>query len=215
MKPRAMEASLQPRSSGSRISLYVFDMGGVVSLDCGYERKVADSLGMPVHELYALTDAEFQELTAGRICLDEFWARVSRKTGKPIHEDLFEVHFHPQLDHRVVRLVERLRQEARVVVGTNTVETHYRVHQREGHYRLFDAVYASCRMGLAKPDPRFFRHILEREERRPEESVFVDDRAENVQAAAKLGMAAIQFTDASSLERAMAQMAGGKNAISG
>lgn len=187
-------------------ALYIFDMGGVVSLDTGYERKIARDLGMPPRELYVLTDAEFQQLTAGRISLEEFWRRVSRKTGKPIHQDLFEAHFHPKLNRRVARLVERLRQEARVVVGTNTVETHYRIHDREGHYALFDAVYASCRMGLAKPDPEFYRLILEREALDPGDSVFVDDREENAEAAAKMGMTAILFRGARRLERELATL---------
>ena len=206
------------RRAAQGISLYVFDMGGVVSFDSGYERRIAHGLGMPVRELYALTDAEFRELTAGHISLDEFWRRVSRRTGRPVREDLFEVHFHPRLNRRVARLVSRLRREARVVVGTNTVDTHYRAHDREGHYGLFDAVYASCRMGLAKPDPQFFRHILQREERRPEESVFVDDRQENVEAAAGLGMIAILFTGAGPLERRLRELrgrAGGEKATSG
>jgi putative hydrolase of the HAD superfamily len=96
-----------------------------------------------------------------------------------------------------------LRRGSRVVVGTNTVESHYRIHQAKGHYDLFDAVYASCRMGLAKPDPEFYRFILERENRGAERSVFVDDREDNVEAAARLGITALLFQGADDLERKM------------
>ena len=199
----------------SRVSLYVFDMGGVVSFDTGYVRKIARDLGMPPRQLYALTDEEFQALTAGRISLEEFWRRVSRKTGRPIREDLFEAHFHPRLDRRVARLVQRLRQEARVVVGTNTLETHYRIHDREGHYALFEAVYASCRMGVAKPDPEFYRRILEQEGVEPKQSVFVDDREENVEAAAQVGMTAILFRGARRLEREISPLRARKTGSTG
>ena len=181
--------------------LYIFDMGGVVSLDSGYERKIADSLGIPPRQLYVLTDEDFQELTAGRISLEEFWRRVSGKTGRPIEEDLFATHFRPRLNRRVAGLVRRLRCTSRVVVGTNTVESHYRIHREKGHYELFDEVYASCHIGLAKPDPEFYRYILAREGRRAEESVVVDDREDNVEAAARLGMTALVFRGAEELER--------------
>jgi HAD superfamily hydrolase (TIGR01509 family) len=193
--------------AGRNGTLYIFDMGGVVSFDSGFERKVAASLGMVPRRLYSLTDREFQELTAGRISLEEFWRRVAAKTGRRIEEDLFATQFHPRLNRRVVRLIQRLRRSSKVVAGTNTVEPHYRIHREAGHYDLFDRVYASCHMGLAKPDPEFFRYILKRERRRAEECVFVDDRQDNVEAASRLGISALLFQGARRLERDLAALA--------
>jgi HAD superfamily hydrolase (TIGR01509 family) len=192
--------------------LYIFDMGGVVSLDSGYERKIADHLGIPLRELFALADEDFRVLTAGRISLGEFWRRVSYRTGRPIEEELFETHFRPRLNRRVARLVGSLRRASRVVVGTNTVESHYRIHSEKGHYDLFDEVYASCRMGLVKPDPEFYRYILAREGRRAKDSLFVDDREDNVLAATRLGMTALVFRGAEELERKIEALGRGGDA---
>jgi len=64
-----------------------------------------------------------------------------------------------------------------------------------GDYRVFHRVYASHLMGVAKPDPEFFRRILREESWRPEEVTFVDDMAKNVEAAAGLGIHAILYRD--------------------
>ena len=96
-----------------------------------------------------------------------------------------------------------------MVAGTNTIEPHYRAHLRRGDYEVFDAVYASNRMGLAKPDPAFYTFILEREGCEPREAVFVDDMEVNVEAAAKLGIEAFLFAGAAKLAGELRRRLGG------
>jgi HAD superfamily hydrolase (TIGR01509 family) len=58
---------------------------------------------------------------------------------------------------------------------------------------LFDAQFYSCEIGLAKPDPDYFRHVLEALDVAPEDALFLDDTAVNVEAAAGLGLRAELF----------------------
>jgi len=66
-------------------------------------------------------------------------------------------------------------------------------------YDIFDAVYASNRIGRSKPGPDFYSYILEVEEYEPGQAVFVDDSEENVIGAKNVGLTAIQFKNAASL----------------
>ena len=65
----------------------------------------------------------------------------------------------------------------------------------------FDAVVISCEVGLAKPDPRIFRLCLERLGLSAGAALFVDDRADNVEAAAGVGLQTLQFEGPDALER--------------
>lgn len=65
----------------------------------------------------------------------------------------------------------------------------------------FDAVVISCEVGLAKPDPRVFRLCLERLELPAAAALFVDDRADNVEGAASVGLQTPQFEGPDALER--------------
>jgi putative hydrolase of the HAD superfamily len=58
---------------------------------------------------------------------------------------------------------------------------------------LFDAQFYSCEMGLAKPDPAYFQHVLDALGLRREEALFLDDTAANVESAAALGIHAELF----------------------
>jgi len=181
--------------------LYVFDMGGVVSRDTNVFLPVAAHLGLSPERFAELAREGLPLLVTGRISQREFWAGFNGKSGLEVREDLLARFFRPRQDPEVVERGGSLRRAARVVVGTNTIESHYRIHCARGDYAPFDAVYASHRIGLAKPDPAFFEYILQHEGSSPRETVFVDDLPDNVRAAAELGIRAFHFTGVEALRK--------------
>lgn len=62
-----------------------------------------------------------------------------------------------------------------------------------------EAVVVSGQEGLAKPDPAIFRLLLDRFELDPAATVYADDSAANVEAAARVGLDAVLFTTAEAL----------------
>jgi len=68
----------------------------------------------------------------------------------------------------------------------------------------FEGVLVSGEVGFKKPDPRFFRLAAERFRLDPAATLFIDDVAANVEAAAALGFRVHRFTDAAALRRALA-----------
>ena len=59
----------------------------------------------------------------------------------------------------------------------------------------FEAIVISGEVGVSKPDERIYRHLLGRMGLDPGSTVFIDDSAANVAAAAELGMTALRFRD--------------------
>ncbi len=59
--------------------------------------------------------------------------------------------------------------------------------------KYVDGAVFSCQVKQIKPEPEIYRTLLERYHLNPENSVFLDDRAENCEAARKEGIHAIQF----------------------
>jgi len=60
---------------------------------------------------------------------------------------------------------------------------------------LFDGMIFSCEVGVAKPDAEIYYLACERLGIVPTEALFIDDDRKNVEAAAALGMQALQFLD--------------------
>lgn len=188
--------------------LFIFDMGGVVTTNFTLSGKtqffeklcITDQL---FNELSA--KAGFHELCIGEINPKQFWNNYNSIIASEypelpkVQNDLFRLYFHPELNEGTVSLIKALRKKHRVVCGTNTIDSHWENHIERGDYSYFNQTYASQKIGCEKPDPHFFELILEAEATAPENAFFTDDRADNVAAAASLGIHAELFTSAADL----------------
>jgi len=70
----------------------------------------------------------------------------------------------------------------------------------------FEGIVISGEVGVNKPDPRIFAHLVERFEIEPAATLFIDDSPANIDAARALGFRAIQFTDAAELRRELVRL---------
>jgi putative hydrolase of the HAD superfamily len=182
-----------------RVALYIFDMGGVVARNNDVFPDVLSYLDITREEFFTFAEENLEKLLNGKVSSDEFWAQFSRRYGREVKEELFGKFFHPSIDREVIALIRQVKARSRVVCGTNTFDPHYDYHLSRGHYAIFDAVFASNKIGLSKPDPEFYRYILKNEVVNPENTFFVDDTEVNVLSAERMGINATLFRDSKSL----------------
>ncbi len=122
-----------------------------------------------------------------------------------LDENLWESCFNPEPIPETLSIIKQLKKGGhRVVCGTNTLDAHYDVHKRRGDYDIFDAVYASHRMGAIKPNREFWDIILKAEKAEASGAIFIDDNQANVDASAAIGLSSILFTSAESLAETLA-----------
>jgi putative hydrolase of the HAD superfamily len=182
-------------------TLYIFDMGGVLCCNFNDIPVISDYLGITEENFFIYSGENFRELLDGKIDSKEFWVRFSLRYGKKVEEELFGKFFNPGIIQGTKDIIKQLKRDSRVICGTNTIDSHYYYLLNQGHYDIFDEVYASNLMGTSKPDPDFYRYILKKEGIRPENTVFVDDMEENIVSAQKIGINSILFTDSDSLKQ--------------
>jgi len=60
---------------------------------------------------------------------------------------------------------------------------------------FFERVFISAVLRMKKPDPAIYRHALKEMNVLPQESLFIDDKEENIAAALNLGMRGVVFGD--------------------
>jgi putative hydrolase of the HAD superfamily len=101
-------------------------------------------------------------------------------------------------------VLRRLASRYRTVFFSNTNAAHW-AHVTAHYPALAHGhhAYLSHELGLTKPDPASFQRVLELEGCAPADAIFIDDRAENVDAAVTLGIDGILFTDAASFRAAL------------
>ena len=181
-------------------TLYIFDMGGVVTYNTEVLPDIIRYLNITEKEFLTYADKDLGKFIRGSTNSNEFWIKFSKRYGQKVEEELFAKFFNPILNYKTVHLVKELKESSRVVCGTNTIEPHYNYLIKNGDYDIFDEVYASNKMGVSKPDPDFYWYILREERIKLENTVFVDDTEENILSAQKIGINSILFTDSESLK---------------
>jgi 2-haloacid dehalogenase len=73
------------------------------------------------------------------------------------------------------------------------------VRPRYDFFTLFDAMVVSGDIGIVKPDPAIYRHLLNRFALVADETLFIDDSDVNVAAAADAGLRAVRYHSAPQL----------------
>lgn len=154
--------------------------------------------GRTVAELFALRDPQvYPAFERGELDEAAYWA----------HYEPAGIAADPQEFHRVRRAGTRwiegmaeLADELGAAAVRRVAATNYPIWVEELTTGLLagriDHVVASCHVGVRKPEPAFYRRLLDDIELSPAEVAFIDDREVNVAAAGEAGLAAHRFTDA-------------------
>ena len=188
------------------MKLIIFDMGGVVCDHTAVLPDILKELQISEKEFFQLSKDSLVALKTGGISVKRFWQDFSQESGQEIKDDLWAKYFTPLINEKTVNLIRKLKENYRVIVGTNTIHPHYEIHQSRGDYQFFDQVYASHLIGFAKPDAAFFNWILHQEALLPTDCLLIDDLIANLSAAEKLGIISIRFTNANNLQKELQKL---------
>lgn len=146
-----------------------------------------------------------QEADVGAISQDEMFRRLSKIAGAPPEQLEAEFWSYVKIDQAMVSLIEDLRKTYRVALLTNALTPFFRqIAEQHNLERLFDRILVSSEEKLAKPDPAFYRRMVEKLSVPAGECLFVDDNPVNVEAAEIVGMKAVLFEGIDKLKRDLA-----------
>ncbi len=137
----------------------------------------------------------------------DYWATVSNALGVSYSTETVNTLIEADLaswcdvEPRMVALIEELAGRGTTMGLLSNIITDLlpRFEAKHGGWlRHFESLTYSCRIGVAKPDPRAYRLCAQALGIAPSEALFFDDNERNVAAARETGMSAEVFT---SLER--------------
>jgi putative hydrolase of the HAD superfamily len=188
----------------------LFDVGGVL-LTNGWDHReraaIVDQSHLDAAALEAHHAKAFEPWERGEITLDEYLdAAVFYEPRSFTHEEFFAAICaqSKELPDGAIRILKELAASHKCMVGSlnnEARETHEFRMQKFGLRQYLEFTFTSCYMGLRKPDPAIYRRVLGILGKSAERSLFIDDRLENVAAAAAVGMKALRFTGAVALRR--------------
>ena len=186
-----------------------FDIGNVLGTN-GWDRsdrkEAADALGLDL-EVYARQhDAVVQAFEVGLITIDQYLDRTVFVRPRSFTPEDFKKFMYGQSKPfpEAIAIARGLASmgHLRLCTASNEADelSRYRI-RLFGLIGIFDTFLASCWIGARKPSPQFYHRILAITAARAEDSVFIDDREENVAAAQALGFHVIHYQSPDQLRR--------------
>lgn len=192
------------------IDAIIFDFGNVL-IDLDYPRvirrfsEVAKKNQEEIEEL-VVTSPVLQKFEMGMIGPDEFRANINKLLGTNMGERQFEDIWNSMLKSitkermdKVLKIGERF--DTFILSNTNMIhEIAYEemIMEETGKFSLRDfvkEVYYSHEIGMRKPNLNCYNFVIEDIGLYASRMLFLDDRLDNVEAAKKAGMKAIQVFD--------------------
>jgi HAD superfamily hydrolase (TIGR01509 family) len=191
----------------------IFDLGGViVDLEHAAFKK---KMGALVGDLDAPAFRRIVErFEMGKLSISQFRdvLRRLRPKNARLTDRAIDAAWNVQIgkvDCRKLQLVKQLRAMG---VKTYVLSTSNRAHARVVVQRfrrcfpkvrgdifahLFHKTYFTFDVGLLKPDPKLFRHVIKDARLKPGQTLFIDDGRKNVLAAQQVGLHALVIPDSS------------------
>jgi glucose-1-phosphatase len=188
----------------SSIKNLIFDLGGVI-LDLSVERTLqsfADISGLPkerVKELF-ISSREFLDYEKGEIEDEEFRSFVRELYSVQADDDALDASWNAMLlgiPQQKLDLLLSLKEKFNVYLLSNTNNIHLNYINEKimtpffgeaSLDRYFHKAYYSHRMKKRKPDANIYEQVLDENNLKPHETLFLDDNADNIAGANALGI---------------------------
>jgi putative hydrolase of the HAD superfamily len=147
----------------------------------------------------------------GELTLDEYLAQTVFYHLRPFTRDEFRDYMFSLSKPLPGSLdfAQALGRSGKYLMATiNNESRELNLHRIEkfGMRDIFRLFFSSCFVRMRKPDPEIYQLALDVTQISPAESVFVDDRPENLKAAAGVGMQTVQMRGLEQLQADLAKL---------
>jgi putative hydrolase of the HAD superfamily len=190
------------------IELVLFDIGGVLGSN-GWDREqraaAIERFGLDADDFQYRHEETVGAFESGDIPLDEYLDVTVFCVPRDFSRDEFKAFMFAQSEPwpDSIAVARQLARSGRVRMATLNNESEelnvYRI-DRFGLCGIFPVFFSSCWLGVRKPTHRIYTQVLGMTQTDPRRVLFIDDRLQNLNPAAALGMQTIQFHSADQLK---------------
>ena len=156
---------------------------------------------VPLNEADELKEKLFVPADMGEVTYDELLTNMAKalKLDKEEMTKEWESLFRPR--EETVAFIERLQGKADIALLSNAplgvIENQFSKHNL---FPLFDKVFVSCNLKMAKPDPKIYLHCVSSFNKVYEEIYMIDDNINNLSFLPEIGITPVHFKEVTDLE---------------
>jgi epoxide hydrolase-like predicted phosphatase len=185
----------------------IFDFGAVViNIDIpNAYRAFSDLSGIPAETVRDLFEGQgaYADFESGKMNNDDFHAFLRKELKVSCSDEQLDKAWNAMLFDVPLERVEKLKElktRYNIFLLSNTNAIHVKKIKEifnenfgiEDFTKLFHKRYLSHEVGLLKPDPAIYEYVLKDAGLKKEETIFLDDNADNVKSALSIGLPTIK-----------------------
>jgi putative hydrolase of the HAD superfamily len=191
-----------------------WDVGGVLLSNAWdhTERMAAlEHFHLDEEEFHSRHEMVVSSFERGEITLDEYLDRTVFYRNRPFTRHEFRDYMFSlsRPIPEILAFAHSLADSGKYFMSTINNESRelnqHRI-QKYGLRQIFRLFVSSCFVGLRKPESGIYRMAIDLTQFNPEECCFIDDRALNLECAAKLGMRTIQMQTLEQFKEELAKL---------
>ena len=142
----------------------------------------------------------FKQVDHGFITIEQAFSELERLSGQPSEEIRAVFGQTDMIDHDVVEIIKKLKQNYSLGLLSNASSNYLRkILQDNDLNNLFNDLVISSEVGMIKPNPQIFEIALDNLGVQPSEAIFIDDWPSNIEAAKEVGIHGILFSGSKDL----------------
>ncbi len=184
----------------------IFDLGGVMlDLDVNKTYRAFEAMGFSEVELSNNKKHRkiFWKFEIGELSPEKFCKNIEFVLGRKVPQKEIENAWNAMIigfKSEKIKFLQEIDSTYRLFLLSNTNYFHEKIYSRMlaetfelSMSDLFEKHYYSHLLGMGKPDPEIFKHVLKENKLIAGETLFVDDSLKHIQSAQKLGIKCFHF----------------------
>ncbi len=198
----------------SPITTLFLDIGGVLltnGWDHNTRTRAAEKFNLDYEEMNERHHLTFDTYEEGKLSLDEYLQRVVFYEKRSFSVNEFKAYMYaqskpyPEMLELILKLKKQYGLEVAAVSNEGRELTTYRVQQFQLG-TIIDFFVSSCFVHFRKPDSDMYRIALDIAQVRPDQVIYIDDRAMFVEIAQGLGIKSILHSEYATTRTALANL---------
>lgn len=174
----------------TEIKNIVFDLGNVLSK--GHSSYILDNMDLSKEEKDYIKEKFFAynlDLDLGKISLEDYYKKRNIVLAEDIKDRVLHYYVDREFDEGLIEIIKELKKKDYkfYILSNNNKEVREYIINLPLYKDYFDGEVFSCEYNVVKPNEQIYQILLEKYNLKAEETVFIDDKKENIEASIKLG----------------------------
>jgi len=204
-----------------QIKNIIFDLGGVI-LDLEYIRTTSAFIDLGIKDfdkIYSqkLQQHFFDDFEKGNITATQFRKEVKKHLDSIVSDDSIDAAWNAMLltiPPSRIELLKQIQNKYRIFLLSNTNEIHIKAFQeilkrdfgKDILIEVFEKCYYSSMVRLRKPEPEIFNYVIEQNNLKLSDTLFIDDSIQHVMGALEVGLNATLLEPGTNIEQLINQL---------